>query len=67
MFLPWETLCCGKSSYSRRSYNERRLQFLKWMRDDLEAKLAGINAAIQTVERQIDEDDTSTSTSTTTA
>jgi len=66
MFLPWETICCGsKSSYSRRSYNERRLKFLQWMRDDLEAKLAGINAAIQTVERQISEDDSSTSTDTT--
>lgn len=61
-FLPWETICCSKKSCSRRSYNEGRLKFLQWMRDDLEAKLAGINAAIQTVERQISEDDTPTST-----
>jgi hypothetical protein len=57
-FLPWETICCSKKSYSRRSYNEGRLKFLQWMRDDLEAKLAGVNAAIQTVERQVNEDDT---------
>lgn len=56
MFLPWETICCGKSSMSRRSYNEKRLKFLQWLRDDLEARLAGINAAIATVERQINED-----------
>ncbi|ELR99016.1 hypothetical protein [Gloeocapsa sp. PCC 73106] len=62
MFLPWETICCSKDFMSRRNYNERRLKFLQWMRDDLEARLAGINAAIQTVERQINEDDTSPST-----
>lgn len=65
MFLPWETICCSKDSWSRRNYNERRLKFLKWMRDDLEAKLAGVNAAIETVERQVSEDEPSTSTSTT--
>lgn len=64
MFLPWETMCGSKGSCSRRSYNERRLNFLKWVRDDLEARLAGINAAIDTVERQINEDpEPSTTTS----
>ncbi len=43
---------------SRRAYRERKLKFMKWMRDDLETRLAGINAAIETVERQIDQEDT---------
>lgn len=43
---------CG-SSTSRNDYQERKLKFLKWMRDDLEARLAGLNAAIETIERQI--------------
>jgi hypothetical protein len=63
MFLPWETFSCNKSC-TRRSFNERRLKFLKWVRDDLETKLAGVNAAIQTVERQISEDDTPTNEAT---
>ena len=42
---------CG--STSRQEYQERKLKFLKWMRDDLETRLAGLNAAIETIERQM--------------
>ena len=42
---------------SRKSFLERRLWFLKWMRDDLETRLAGINAAIGKVEQQLSEDE----------
>lgn len=41
---------------SRKAYQERKLKFLKWMRDDLETRLAGVNAAIQTIERQVNEE-----------
>jgi hypothetical protein len=44
------------SSSSHKVYQERKLQFLKWMRDDLEARLAGLNAAIETVERQMNQE-----------
>ncbi|MBE9262951.1 hypothetical protein IQ224_12430 [Microcystis sp. LEGE 00066] len=47
---------CGSNSCgstSRQEYQERKLTFLKWMRDDLETRLAGLNAAIETIERQI--------------
>lgn len=42
---------CGGTS--RQECQERKLTFLKWMRDDLETRLAGLNAAIETIERQI--------------
>ena len=54
---------CGNSFWhydsasSSRAYRERKLEFLKWMRDELEAKLAGVNASIETVERQINQRD----------
>jgi hypothetical protein len=52
IMLPfWDLLACG-SGCSRQDYQEKRLKFLKWMRDDLEARLAGLNAAIETMERQ---------------
>jgi hypothetical protein len=48
----WDLFSCGNFSCSRKDYEEKRLKFLKWMRDDLEARLAGLNAAIDTLERQ---------------
>ncbi|MGK7944872.1 MAG: hypothetical protein AB4058_10430 [Microcystaceae cyanobacterium] len=49
----WDLFGCGKSSScSRKDYEEKRLKFMKWMRNDLEARLAGLNAAIETLERQ---------------
>jgi hypothetical protein len=44
------------SSSSQKAYQERKLNFLKWMRNDLEARLAGLNAAIETVERQMNQE-----------
>lgn len=44
------------SSSSHKAYQERKLQFLKWMRDDLETRLAGLNAVIETVERQMNQE-----------
>jgi hypothetical protein len=43
---------------SRQSYQERKLKFLRWMRDDLETRLAGVNAAIETIERQLTQEET---------
>ncbi|MDJ0575356.1 MAG: hypothetical protein QNJ65_09360 [Xenococcaceae cyanobacterium MO_234.B1] len=43
---------------SVKNYKERRLKFLQWIRDDLETRLAGINAAIDTLERQLNREDT---------
>ncbi len=32
----WDLFSCGNFSCSRKDYEEKRLKFLKWMRDDLE-------------------------------
>jgi hypothetical protein len=61
MFPFWGNSCWTSEPVSRKTYQERKLRFLKWMRDDLETRLAGINAAITTIERQINEDDPATS------
>lgn len=58
MFPFWGNPCWGTEPVSRRHYQDRKLQFLKWMRDDLEARLAGLNAAIETLERQMNREDT---------
>jgi hypothetical protein len=60
MFPFWDNLCCSNEPSSRRTYQERKLKFLKGMRDDLEARVAGLNAAIETIERQLSRDDSST-------
>ncbi len=60
MFPFWNNTCWMNEPVSRKSYQERKLRFLKWMRDDLETRLAGINAAISTIERQIGEESDST-------
>ncbi|HEY9877838.1 MAG TPA: hypothetical protein V6D29_05245 [Leptolyngbyaceae cyanobacterium] len=43
---------------NQRTYQERKLRFMKWMRDDLETRLAGLNAAIATLERQLGNEET---------
>ena len=53
----WGYSCCGNESMSRQAHRERKLKFLRWMRDDLETRLAGLNAAIETLERQISQED----------
>jgi hypothetical protein len=52
MFFPWYKSCFNSESNSCESWRQRRLQFLKSIRDDLETRLAAINAAIETIERQ---------------
>jgi hypothetical protein len=49
---------CFSPPYSRRGQLEGKLMFLKMMRDSLESRLAAVNAAIATTERQISEDET---------
>lgn len=60
MFPFWGNTCCGTEPMSRKAYQERKLQFLKWMRDDMETRLAGLNAAIETLERQISREEPTT-------
>jgi hypothetical protein len=52
MFFPWYKSCFHPDSMSPSNWRQHRLEFLKFMRDDLEARLAAINAAIETIERQ---------------
>jgi hypothetical protein len=58
MFFPWFNYhsCWNPESNSDSSYRQRKLKFLKSMRDELEARLAAINAAIDTIERQSSRD-----------
>jgi hypothetical protein len=49
--------CYGGETVSRKTRLERKLKFLKTMRDDLDTKLAGLNAAISNVEQQITQED----------
>ena len=57
MFPFWGNYCYSGESISRKSHLERKLKFLTWMRDDLESRLAGINAAIDTIRQQIERED----------
>ena len=47
--------CCGDPK-SRRQARESQLNFLKWVRDSLETRLAATNAAISTLEQQLSQD-----------
>ena len=57
VFPFWSNPCCFPEPWSDKAYKERKLQFLKMMRDSLEARLAGLNAAIATIERQITQEE----------
>ncbi|MEQ8757140.1 MAG: hypothetical protein RID09_26935 [Coleofasciculus sp. G1-WW12-02] len=57
-FWNWDNACCGGEPVSRKTSLERKLKFLKAMRGDLEIRLAGLNAAIGTIEEQLNQDDT---------
>lgn len=48
MFFP----CFFPDQTTRDSYRAKKLEMLKAMRDSLEARLAALNAAIETIERQ---------------
>ena len=57
MFSFWDNACYGSEPISRKAGLERKLKFLIWMRDDLESRLAGINASIETIRQQIERSD----------
>ncbi|MCS5698722.1 sigma factor SigF [Cyanobium sp. FGCU-52] len=57
MFPP--LFCCAgpeDGRTGRRRYQERKWQMLAFMRDGLERQLAAVNAAISTLERQMERD-----------
>jgi hypothetical protein len=56
-FSFWGNSCYGDEPLTRKARLERKLRFLKTIRDDLETKLAGLNAAIGKVEQQLTQDD----------
>ncbi|MBD2014896.1 hypothetical protein H6F96_13075 [Microcoleus sp. FACHB-53] len=57
-FWNWNSTCYGGEPVSRKTTLERKLQFLKSMRGDMEIRLAGLNAAIGTIEQQLNQEDT---------
>ena len=57
-FWNWNDTFCGGEPISRKTSLERKLKFLKAMRGDLEIRLAGLNAAIGTIEEQLTTEDT---------
>jgi hypothetical protein len=59
MFPFWMSPCCHSSSMTQKSHRQHQLEFLKWIRDGLETRLAAVNAAIATMERQISEENPS--------
>lgn len=52
MFFPWCKSCFSPESNSGSTWRQNRLKFLKSMRNELETRLAAVNAAIETMERQ---------------
>jgi len=57
-FWNWNNGCYEGESVSRKTSLERKLKFLKAMRDDLQIRLAGLNGAIGTIEQQLSQEDT---------
>lgn len=57
-FWNWNNPCCDGDTVSRKTSLERKLKFLKWLRGDLEIRLAGLNGAISTIEQQLSQEDT---------
>lgn len=57
MGLPFLGCCSAESaSSSRRSYQERKLRLLTHWRDAAERQLSALNAAISTLQQQMDRD-----------
>ena len=56
MFPFWGNGCYNPEPMSRRSHLERKRKFLQWMRDDLETRLAGINAALAKLDEQLSQE-----------
>lgn len=63
MFPFFGNPCWSGQSYSRQEYRQQKLRFLKTMRDELETRLAGLNAAIETMERQMSQPESTSSNS----
>ncbi|MDJ0631878.1 MAG: hypothetical protein QNJ34_01690 [Xenococcaceae cyanobacterium MO_188.B29] len=57
MFPFWTYSCSDYKTNSPKAHKERKLKFLKWLRDDLETRLAGINGAIATIESQLEREE----------
>ncbi|HEY9738916.1 MAG TPA: hypothetical protein V6C90_00360 [Coleofasciculaceae cyanobacterium] len=57
-FWNWDNAYCGGEPVSRKTSLQRKLKFLKAMRGDLEIRLAGLNAAIGSIEQQISTEET---------
>ncbi|MGK7907322.1 MAG: hypothetical protein AB4040_08860 [Synechococcus sp.] len=53
--FPFFAMCCGEK-VDRRKHQEHKLKFMKWMRDDMETRLAGLNSAIASIEAQLERD-----------
>ena len=53
--FPFFAMCCGEK-VDRRKHQEQKLKFMKWVRDDMETRLAGLNSAIASIESQLARD-----------
>ncbi|MEM8807141.1 MAG: hypothetical protein AAGF01_14050 [Cyanobacteria bacterium P01_G01_bin.38] len=53
MFFPFYMMCCGSKQTARKTYQEHKLEYLKSVKDSLETHLASVNAAIVTIEGQL--------------
>lgn len=60
MFFPFYLFCCQHQKSAHKTYQEHKLAHLKAMRDGLEAHLASVNAAIETIEGQLQREETTT-------
>ena len=58
MFPFWDSHYCGSQTTSYKTHQERKLTFLKRMRDHLQTRIAALNAAIESIEQQIGREDT---------
>jgi hypothetical protein len=52
MFMFGKMPCCGMDAESRQNARKAQLEFLKMVRDHIETRLAGVNAAIAALEQQ---------------
>lgn len=57
MFPFWTYSCYDHKAASPKAHKERKLKFMKWIRDDLETRLAGLNAAISNLESQLEREE----------
>ena len=59
MFFPWcgGNPFCSPDSKSSKNYRKHQLDFLKWVKDSLETRLAAVNAAIESIEGQLNRDE----------